>query len=242
MYQNVLSTDQFYHTPVLPNTTSRDRFTQIMRYLHFANSELEPLPGAQSYDPLYEVKPLKDHFNIFNTCFNHEYNPKRNVTIDERMISFKVDFNFDSTCMPSKPHKWEVKERRKIPKGQVWLLAESQNRFIEYKDIYPHDPGRRAIPQLHLASNVVKRCLQGAQLEGTAACGTVRINRSGLPVDILVMCKRLEGINQLGDMEFRQKGCLVAAAWKDKEIVNVLSKVHDNSSAQVLRPVNTGGN
>ncbi|CAG2218487.1 unnamed protein product [Mytilus edulis] len=189
------STDHFLHTPVFPNTMSRDRFTQIMRYLHFSNSELEPLPGAENYDPLFKVKPLVNHFNA---CFNQEYNPKRNVTVDECMIPFKGRVQFRQ-YMPAKPHKWGVK---------VWMLAESQSSYIKIIDIYP---GRRATPQLHLASNVVKRCLQGAQLEGkgyhvytdnffsspelfedlfqnygiTAACETVRINRRGLPVDII---------------------------------------------------------
>ncbi|XP_071157552.1 piggyBac transposable element-derived protein 4-like [Mytilus edulis] len=242
------STDHFLHTPVFPNTMSRDRFTQIMRYLHFSNSELEPLPGAENYDPLFKVKPLVNHFNA---CFNQEYNPKRNVTVDECMIPFKGRVQFRQ-YMPAKPHKWGVK---------VWMLAESQSSYIKFIDIYP---GRRATPQLHLASNVVKRCLQGAQLEGkgyhvytdnffsspelfedlfqnygTAACGTVRINRRGLPVDII--CKRPEGINQRGDMKFRQKGCLVASAWKDKKVVNVLSTIHDNSTSEVQRLVNTEG-
>ncbi|CAG2256383.1 unnamed protein product [Mytilus edulis] len=42
-------------------------------------------------------------------------------------------------------------------------------------------------------------------------------------------------------MKFRQKGCLVASAWKDKKVVNVLSTIHDNSTSEVQRLVNTDG-
>lgn len=208
------STDAFLQTPIYAKTMSRDRFTQIMRYLHFSDSEQEPLPGAQNFDPLYKVKLLVDHFNA---CFKHEYNPRRNVTIDECIIPFKGRVQF-CQYMPNKPNKWGVK---------LWMLAESQSSYIQYIDIYL---GRRATSQLNLASNVVKRCtgIQGANIEGkgyhvytdnyftspelysdlyenyaTAACGTVRLNRRGrgLPTDII--CKHPEGIMQRGDMKFR---------------------------------------
>lgn len=121
-----------------------------MRYLHFSDSEQEPLPGAQNFDPLYKVKPLVDHLNA---CFKHEYNPRRNVTIDECIIPFKGRVQFRQ-YMPNKPNKWGVK---------LWMLAESQSSYIQYIDIYL---GRRATSQLNLASNVVKRCIQGANIEG----------------------------------------------------------------------------
>lgn len=53
----------FYNHLYMQKTMSRDRFTQIMRYLHFSDSTQQPLPGDQNYDPLYKVKPLLTHFN-----------------------------------------------------------------------------------------------------------------------------------------------------------------------------------
>lgn len=243
------STDSFVNTPLFSNTMNRDRFTQIMRYLHFSDSELEPLPGTPNYDPLYKVKHIVSHLN---SHFQQEYTPKRNVTVDETMIPFKGRVQLRQ-YMPQKPHKWGVK---------AWVLAESQSSYIQYVDIYP---GKNAMPQIHLGSNVVKRCLRNAQLDGkgyhvytdnfftspelyedlyhnhsTSACGTVRYNRRGLPKDI--MCKRPEGISERGDMKFRQKGCLVASVWRDKKNVYTLSTIHDHSTTEVQRQVNINGN
>ncbi|XP_052061750.1 piggyBac transposable element-derived protein 4-like [Mytilus californianus] len=154
--------------------------------------------------------------------------------------------------MPQKPLKWGVK---------AWVLADSQQSYIQYVDIYP---GRNAIPQTHLGSSVVKRCLENSNLVGkgyhlytdnfftspelfanlfenfgTYACGTVRYNRRGLPKDI--MCKKPSGINLRGDMKFRQKGFLVASVWRDKKNVYTVSTIHDHSTSQLKRLVNNDG-
>ncbi|CAC5370491.1 unnamed protein product [Mytilus coruscus] len=110
----------------------------------------QPLPGNENYDPLYKIKPLLTHFN---TTFQQEYTPHRNITVDETMIPFKGRVQFKQ-YMAQKPHKWGVK---------AWVLADSQHSYIQYVDIYP---GRNAIPQTHLGSSVVKRCLENSNLVG----------------------------------------------------------------------------
>ena len=87
----------------------------------------------------------------------------------------------------------------------AWVLADCQHSYMHYVDIYL---GRNAIPQAHLVSSVVKRCLQQSDLVrigyylytndvftspllclalyehfGAYACDTVRCNRRGLPKD-----------------------------------------------------------
>ena len=57
------STYSFLQSPLHAKTMSRDRFTQIMRYLYFSDSTQQPLPGDPNYDSLYKVKPLLTHFN-----------------------------------------------------------------------------------------------------------------------------------------------------------------------------------
>lgn len=109
-----------------------------------------------------------------------------------------------------------------------------------------------------LANHVVLKCLEGANIQGqgyhiymdnfytspdllcnlynnkqTYACGTVRMNRRGLPKEIMNKCP--DGIVNRGDMTFRQKGPLVAVVWKDKKIVSALSTIHDESSVEVQR-------
>ncbi|CAC5388466.1 unnamed protein product [Mytilus coruscus] len=184
---------------IFSSTMTRDRYTstQILRYLHFSDHVNEPRQGEQNFNPLYKIKPF---VNQLNNKFGLEYVPKRNVTIDECMVPFKGR-SLLKQYIPSKPHKWGVK---------VWMLAESDNSYIQYIDVYP---GRTVRTEGSLGSSVVKNCIEGANIAGqgndvytdifftspnlylellenyeTAACGTVRTSRAGLPKDI--MCKK----------------------------------------------------
>ena len=55
--------------------------------------------------------------------------------------------------------------------------------------------------------------------DGTYACGTVCTNRKLYPSEISEEAKRFNR----GQSTFRQYGNLVATAWKDKKVVNVIS-------------------
>lgn len=144
------SSDPIMSTPIFSATVSRDRYTQIMRYLRFSDHLNEPRQGEANYDPLYKIKPVVDHLN---RKFGHEYTPKRNVTIDECMVPFKGR-TLLKKYIPSKPHKWGVK---------VWMLESSDNSYIQYIDIYP---GKTIRTEGSLASSVVKNCINGAGLTG----------------------------------------------------------------------------
>ncbi|XP_063436615.1 piggyBac transposable element-derived protein 4-like [Mytilus trossulus] len=216
------STDPVMVTPIFSSTMTRDRYTQILRYLHFSNVANEPRQGEPNYDPLYKIKPVVNHLN---NKFGLEYIPKRNVTIDECMVPFKGR-TLLKQYLPSKPNEWGVK---------VWMLAESASSYIQYIDVYP---GRT---DGNLGSSVVKNCLEGANIAelwenyDTAACGTVRNTRTGLPKDI--MCKKPVTVVTRGDHQFRQKGALfIAVSWKDKK-----TAIHNESIGQVTRSVKVDG-
>ena len=66
--------------------------------------------------------------------------------------------------------------------------------------------------------------------EGIYCCGTVRINRRGMPEAIKgVMLK------EKGDTLTVQKGNLVATAWKDKKVVTYLSTNCDPTESRVVQ-------
>ncbi|XP_069107421.1 piggyBac transposable element-derived protein 4-like, partial [Argopecten irradians] len=79
-------TDPYSETPLFGKTMTRDRFSQIMRYLHFADNDLETERGSPTYDPLFKIKGLVSHLN---EKFVQEYVPRRRVTVDECMVPFK---------------------------------------------------------------------------------------------------------------------------------------------------------
>lgn len=69
------STDIALDTPFFSKTMSRDRFHQIMRYLHFNNpNQHVPQAGEPNRDCLYKVRTI---MNIFNEQMKSQYVPKR---------------------------------------------------------------------------------------------------------------------------------------------------------------------
>ena len=209
------TTDVMLETPYFGKAMKRDRFMQIMRYIHFSNSEQAPQPGAANYTKLYKIESL---MNMFTASMVQQYIPKRQISIDEVMVPFKGRLSFKQ-YMPAKPTKWGIK---------MWALAEADTGYVSYCEVYT---GRTEGPaQGPLATRVVKSCINKASVNGqgyhvymdnyfsspalfndlfhinnTSACGTVRLNRREL-----FMRKTPEGVIERGDMQFRQKGALTA--------------------------------
>ena len=59
--------------------------------------------------------------------------------------------------------------------------------------------------------------------KGTYACGTIRTNREQYPAEISEEVKKYYH----GESAFCQCGNLVATAWKDNKVVNIVSKLAD---------------
>ena len=58
-----------------------------------------------NYDKLYKIRPMLD---TIIAPFKSVYMPKAQVSIDERIISFKGRLSFVQ-YMPKKPTKWGIK-------------------------------------------------------------------------------------------------------------------------------------
>ncbi|VDI26102.1 Hypothetical predicted protein [Mytilus galloprovincialis] len=238
------STDVMLETPYFSKVMKRDRYMQIMRYIHFSNSEQAPQPGDPNYSKLYKIESLMD---MFTDSMVSQYIPKRQLSVDEVMVPFKGRLSFKQ-YMPAKPTKWGIK---------MWAIAEANTGYVSYCQVYC---GKTDGAAPGLANRVVKNCIEKANIIGqgyhvymdnyftspalftdlfqhfnTAACGTVRINRRELPKDI--MKKNPEGVINRGDMQFRQKDAVAAVVWKDKKNVNLISSIHDFSVGAVQRNV-----
>ena len=200
-------------TPYFAKTMTRDRFFQIMRYLHFSNCQQEPQQGDPNYSVLYKISTF---MSMVNEKMVALYVPKRQVAVDEMMVPFKVRLSFKQ-YMPAKPTKWGIK---------MWALAESDTGYVSFCKIYS---GRTEVAGQGLSSRVVKTCLEQANISNqgyhvymdnffsspqlftdlfhnfnTGACGTVRLNRRDLPRNI--MRKNPVGIYARGDSQFRERG------------------------------------
>ena len=90
----------YRYNPIACKIT-RDRFLEILRYIHFVdNTTLLQRPDP-AYDKLGKIRPVIDHLS---EQFLSAYNPHQQVSIDEAMIAFKGRSSMKQ-YIPKKPIK-----------------------------------------------------------------------------------------------------------------------------------------
>ncbi|KAL8589454.1 hypothetical protein ACOMHN_061665 [Nucella lapillus] len=228
---------------------SKNRFEQLAKYFHLADSTKAVPRGQAGYDPLYKVRPL---ISLTQESFSSQFVPGRNVTVDEAMIKFKGRCGF-LQYMPAKPTKWGVK---------VWALCDADSFYMLNYSVHTgriNDlPAGSGEP---LGDRVVKHLVEpllhswrtiyfdnyftSVSLidylfkNETLACGTVRNNRKGLPEQMKpAKCVKKPGdtkrwFRQIGDNN--KKGKLQAIAWFDRRKVTLLTSAHDATDGEVAR-------
>ena len=219
------STNEFLHYSPIADRITRDRFEQITRYLHFADNDTLPARGEEGFSRLQKVDPI---ISALKHNFQSAYYPHCQVSIDEAMIPFKGRSSMKQ-YLPLKPVKRGFK---------VWAMADALNGYMYDFNVYTGACGDRETGLgekvvLTLAESIKGRhhhlyfdnyfssisLLSKLFEDGTYACGTVRTNRKGYPSEISDEAKRFN----CGQFCFRQCGNLVATAWKDNKVVNMVS-------------------
>lgn len=219
------SSDPFLGNEGIKRTMTKNRFEELSRFLHFNDSEQEPLRTDPNYDRLYKIRPVLEYFN---SRMLEVYHPGQNISVDEAMIAFKGRLSFRQ-YMPKKPTKFGIK---------VWVAADASNGFAVNHKVYLGRDGERS--EEGLGYDVVTGLIQpfvnknhhvyfdnffcGVKLledlldVGTYACGTVRVNRKGLPAETSKKLKK-------GEKVVVQKGIsnVVFTKWHDKRDVSLLS-------------------
>jgi hypothetical protein len=94
-----------YRVDIIADIMTRDRFEEILRLLHFSNSDLQPASDSCGYDKLYKIRAVLDsigaHFMEFVDFEPH-------LSIDEQMVPFKGKHGLKN-YMKGKPCKWGYK-------------------------------------------------------------------------------------------------------------------------------------
>ena len=226
------STNDFLHYAPIANRISRDRFEQISRYLHFVDSDTLLSREDPGFSRLQRVDPIIDHLK---DRFKSIYYPHCEVSIDEAMIPFKGRSSMKQ-YLPLKPVKRGFK---------VWVIADATNGYTYDFNVYTGATaggretalGEKVVMKLSesiqgryhqlyfdnyfTSVNLLSKLLE----KNTYACGTIRTNRKQYPAEISEEAKRLTR----GGSVFRQSGNLVATAWKDNKVVNIVSTLADPS-------------
>ncbi|XP_015189652.1 PREDICTED: piggyBac transposable element-derived protein 4-like [Polistes dominula] len=107
------STNPLIETQIFSKTMSRNRFRQILTYIHFANNANTPTNGNR----LFKIQYLIDYFS---KKIEENFNLSQNICIDEGMIPWRGRLNFN-TYNPSKIIKYGILIR---------MLCDSATRYI----------------------------------------------------------------------------------------------------------------
>jgi len=73
------------HNPFYGETTARDRFLHVQRFLHFADNSQRPDEGEE-YDRLWKPRTV---FDKLNEAYVKFYNPSEHLAVDEVTVKFR---------------------------------------------------------------------------------------------------------------------------------------------------------
>ncbi|KAL0879666.1 hypothetical protein ABMA27_003381 [Loxostege sticticalis] len=233
------STDSFYRNPDIAHTFTQKRFKKLTENIHLNDNSKEPERDTPSHDKLYKIRPMITKLNeVFQTNCAQSSTP----SVDESMVKFKGRSTLKQ-YMPKKPIKRGYK---------VWARCDAKSGYFYVFDIYIGKADKNASSEEGLGYNVIMKLCQGVPRntlvafdnfftgiplmndllikKGIYAVGTVRLNRKGLPEELLPKNKLKK--EKLGKLEFtyKSKAPVSAIQWLDTQLVNVLTTAHNPKS------------
>ncbi|KAK7097638.1 piggyBac transposable element-derived protein 4-like [Littorina saxatilis] len=214
------------HASYCSQLMSRNRFMDILSFLHMNDNTTSVPFGEEGHDPIHKIRPLVTHLN---TKFQETYIPDKTICVDEAMCPFKGRSKF-RVYMKDKPTKWGFK---------FYELCDSSTGYVFHFEMFCADRRLSNKPYDVVMRLMVPLMDKGYQLfidnyyccpkvcedlsaRGTMVCGTVRRNRVGLPKEMCAADVNLEK----GAIDYRRKGSVVVCRWKDKKDVFMLSTMH----------------
>ncbi|XP_061175613.1 piggyBac transposable element-derived protein 4-like [Saccostrea echinata] len=227
-----------FEIPSIPTIMTRTRFERISKYFHMNDTTQNPARGQPRHDKLCHIRPVID--KLSETC-HENYHPHKEQSVNEGMIAFKGRLSFKQ-YLPAKPTKFEIK---------VWERASPKNGYVHEFQMYMvreaggcteeglgsrvvKDLTRKLVHKSHVVymDNFFSSPELYEQLlrEGVYCCGTIRVNRRGMPEAI-----KSAKLKNRGDSLTMQKGNLVATAWKGKKVVTYLSTNCDPTHERIMQ-------
>uniref|UniRef100_A0A8C2ZV82 PiggyBac transposable element-derived protein domain-containing protein n=2 Tax=Cyclopterus lumpus TaxID=8103 RepID=A0A8C2ZV82_CYCLU len=225
------------------DSMNRNRFEAILWSLHLSDpkedEENEKKWNTAEYDRLFKIKPL--YTEIVNAC-KANFQPYRNISIDERMVQSKA-------CMKpynkDQPTKWGYKlfVLADVSIGYTWnfhvYVGESESpstgRGLSYSTVMDLLPlpllgsGYLLYTDSHYSSPALFTDLLKKNI---GCCGTIRTQRIGIPkTRVNDLPKKAER----GDMRWIRRGDLLFVKWMDTREVTVCSTVHKAYSGQTVQ-------
>ncbi|CAF4214533.1 unnamed protein product [Rotaria sp. Silwood2] len=131
---------------IISSVFTRNRFEEILLILHFNDNQNEPSKTDISYDRLFKIRPLINHFN---RKFQSAVVPEEINSINEKIIPHKGSSSL-KRYLSSKPHKWGYKIYSRTGKSS----------YLYQFEIEGDNQTTTVHPDVGAASNVVIRLTQ----------------------------------------------------------------------------------
>jgi len=218
------STDPLIETPIFGTIFARDRYDSLLRYLHFVNNE-----KTSTSDLLSKLGSVLDDLK---TKFNGAMYPYQNLVLDESLMLWKGRLSFKQ-YIPSKRSRFGIK---------LYMLYDCRTGFVLDFLVYTGlSTSTIRDNTIGVSGAIVMKMIDKYLYKGhnlyvdnwysspalfevlhqkkTGACGTVQVNRRGLPNFQEFNLNENEQVSFHTDI-------LLALKWKDKKDVHMLSTIH----------------
>ena len=236
-YELSWSTDKYLSTPGLREIMPRNRFLSILCFLHVVDNNDAIPRGQRGHDRGFKIRPL---INLLVPLWQRYYAPAKEISVDESMIPFKGRTGI-LQYLPKKPNKWGLK---------AWGLADAKSGYMWNWSLYL---GKEKVAAMYKDVGVAHRVVvslaqplyhrrhvlymdnfftcgplfRELAQNGMGACGTIRLNRKGIPDSVKAAKPKL------GDAPvIRQRGPLRYIIWKDKRVIYLMTTVHTGETFQ----------
>ncbi|KAB7505741.1 PiggyBac transposable element-derived protein 4 [Armadillidium nasatum] len=183
------ATDKYLSTPTFPSVMKRDRFCNILTFLHFEDaSETKDFSNG----PERRLRKLNSLMHILNEAIGKKYYPSQNLSLDESLLLWKGSFIFRPD-IKSKRSRFGIKIFKLVDSNGVTVKTnvytgkmEEENGFSKTETIVVNMMKDFLEKYHHLYTDnfyTTPKLYRYLKEHKTSATGTVRSNRQGMPKD-----------------------------------------------------------
>lgn len=225
-------------TPFFGQVMSSQRYSLLMKFLHFENSET----FDANVHPNPKLRKIYDVHQKLNRNFQTVYQPEQEISIDESLLGYKGLLGWKQ-YIPTKRARFGIKMYQlcESKTGYIWNSLIYTGKGTVFNDKYTiYGLSVKAVMTLihdllgcgyTLTTDNFYTCPELAELlikQKTDLYGTMRANRRGLPQ--VIRTKKLKK----SEMVAFQKGKICVFKWQDKKPLCMLSTIHGTGSADIM--------
>jgi hypothetical protein len=232
------STKQMLETPYIRQIMTEQRFSQLLKCLHFNDNDNLPPTTSASEKSFMKIKSFYD---ALIGKFSTVYIPTENIAIDESLLLWKGRLSMKQ-YIPLKRARFGIKSYAlcESESGYIWNAMIHIGTAMQLDGDFDDLKSSRIV--MTLARELLGKgyCLfldnwysspalyRQLKLNLTDAVGTVRLHRKGMPADLKQKIKR-------GETMARFTEDLMAMKWMDKKDVTILSTYHTSTMETVTK-------